>query len=281
MRTFYTRSITAIVFVAVMLTGLLVSETSFFLLFLVISVGAMREYFQLVEKIDPEYRQRSPWHKPCVYLLIPAVFFSVCDNHFQFLYLPAVFMGLWMGILLLVILLINEGLFMDRFRVRNLWHSFLGLLYVALPPALMVNLRFRDPSHSVPLIPLGIIAALWINDTMAYIVGWQLGKTPFFPAISPKKTWEGTIGGVCLTVLAAAVFGYFGHAYRMIDWISIALIASVTGTAGDLLESRIKRLAGVKDSGNLMPGHGGLLDRFDSLLAAAPCVWLYATFFIR
>jgi phosphatidate cytidylyltransferase len=145
----------------------------------------------------------------------------------------------------------------------------------------MVNLRLDHSLHNTPVIPLGLIFCIWINDTMAYIVGSRIGKTKFFPSISPKKTWEGTIGGIIFTILAAAVYGLLGHTYRLIDWIVIAAIASVMGTAGDLLESKIKRLAGVKDSGNLMPGHGGFLDRFDSMIAATPFVWLYAAFLLH
>jgi phosphatidate cytidylyltransferase len=276
MKTFYTRSLTAMVFAAIMLFGILWSGLTFYVLFLIIALGAMREYFNLVEDIDPGYRTLSRWHRPCVLLLVVAVFFMLSGNHFQFLYLSASFLGICGGLVLAIIIFINEGLFMDYFRSRNLLYSFLGLLYIALPLGLMVNLRLDYSWHGVPVIPLGIIFCIWINDTMAYITGSWIGKTKFFPEISPKKTWEGTLGGILLTIVAAIIYGYFGHTYTLVDWIVIAAIASVFGTAGDLLESKIKRLAGVKDSGTLMPGHGGILDRFDSMIVATPFVWLYA-----
>ena len=134
-------------------------------------------------------------------------------------------------------------------------------------------------------LPLIIIASIWINDTMAYMVGSLIGKTPL-SKISPKKTWEGTIGGVILCVVVMA-FLYPQVHYSMNSTAlaflfgSIALIAAITGTIGDLLESKLKRSAGVKDSGSLMPGHGGFLDRFDSLLLATPFVWLYVQFLIK
>ena len=112
---------------------------------------------------------------------------------------------------------------------------------------------------------------------MAYIVGSLIGKTPF-SKISPKKTWEGTVGGAILCVVVIALLGYYtapANGYHVQHWIVIALIAAVIGTAGDLLESKLKRVANVKDSGHIMPGHGGFLDRFDSLLLAIPFVWLY------
>ena len=124
---------------------------------------------------------------------------------------------------------------------------------------------------------------MWINDTMAYIVGSLIGKTPFSP-ISPKKTWEGTIGGIVLCVTVVAIASYYIPVLRdirFIHWFMISTIASVAGTFGDLLESKLKRMAVVKDSGSIMPGHGGFLDRFDSLLVAAPFVWLYVEVFLR
>ena len=123
-----------------------------------------------------------------------------------------------------------------------------------------------------------LLASIWINDTMAYIVGSFIGKTPLSP-ISPKKTWEGTIGGAFLCMVVVTLVGYF--ALAMTDYVSLLVvsgIAAVIGTLGDLLESKLKRMAGLKDSGNFMPGHGGFLDRFDSLLLATPFVWAYFIF---
>jgi phosphatidate cytidylyltransferase len=113
---------------------------------------------------------------------------------------------------------------------------------------------------------------------MAYLVGSFIGKTPLC-RISPKKTWEGTIGGIILSVAIVSLVGYLSHASWM-HYLAISLIASVAGTFGDLFESKLKRMANVKDSGSFMPGHGGFLDRFDSLLFAVPFVWLYAVAFM-
>lgn len=280
MKTFYTRSLSAAVFVIIMIGAILWNTTSFYILFLVIAMGAMLEYTLLIEKIDPEYQLISSWHRPCLMLLVIAVFFLLSDDHFEFLHLPARFIGFWFGMLLVIIIFVSEGLFMEQFNKKCLGQSLLGLVYTALPLGLMVNLRLNYSWNNFPVIPLGIIFCVWINDTMAYIVGSLIGKRKFFPSISPKKTWEGTLGGIILTIMAGALYGFFGHTYTFIDWVAIAAITAVFGTAGDLLESKIKRLAGVKDSGNLMPGHGGLLDRFDSLLLAVPFVWLYAAFLL-
>ncbi|MEP6627790.1 MAG: phosphatidate cytidylyltransferase, partial [Ginsengibacter sp.] len=129
-------------------------------------------------------------------------------------------------------------------------------------------------------LPCAIVFSIWINDTMAYIVGSFIGKNPL-SKISPKKTWEGTLGGIILAVLVIALIGNAMGYYSLTDWIVIPLLCGVFGTFGDLLESKIKRMASVKDSGTLMPGHGGFLDRFDSLLIAIPFVFLYYFLFMR
>ena len=144
-----------------------------------------------------------------------------------------------------------------------------GLLYIALPMALLLQLRAISLE-----IPLALVLMIWMNDTMAYLVGSFIGRTPFSP-ISPKKTWEGTAGGAILTIAGAAVWGYYSANYTMTDWMVLAACAAVAGTAGDLLESKLKRMANVKDSGNIMPGHGGFLDRFDSMLLATTAVTIF------
>lgn len=123
---------------------------------------------------------------------------------------------------------------------------------------------------------------IWINDTMAYIVGSLIGKT-VLSKISPKKTWEGTVGGILLCIIVSGIVAYLWGRFREVTLhiVIIAAITSIAGTFGDLLESKLKRMAGVKDSGHLMPGHGGFLDRFDSLLLAVPAVWVYVYFFLQ
>ena len=230
-KTFRTRAITAVVFAAVMLLGLLTNVWAFFLLFLVIMIGCLVEYVRLIKKIEPD--------------------------------------------------------------LYKLYMSF-GLIYIVMPVLMMMDLGIRGNIFTLnpvkelsikelyaPLFPCAIIFSIWINDTMAYIVGSMIGKTPF-SKISPKKTWEGTGGGAILCVVVIAILGSVIPAAKHIavqHWIAIAAICAIFGTLGDLLESKIKRMANVKDSGSFMPGHGGFLDRFDSLLIAAPAVWVYVKLF--
>lgn len=174
------------------------------------------------------------------------------------------------------------------FPARYAYYFPSALLYILMPVLMIFDLGglfnhsgAADSLTYDPLIPCGLILSIWINDTMAYMVGSWIGRTPFSP-ISPKKTWEGTIGGVILCVVIIFFLGKLSVASRIsqVQWGVIALLAGMFGTLGDLFESKLKRMAGIKDSGRIMPGHGGFLDRFDSLLVATPFVWLYVRGFL-
>ena len=293
-QTFKTRALTAVVFVIVMLAGLLWNHWSFFILFSIIHFGCWIEYQRLVGLIDPAYKEITPFHKYGVMLAgwCLMLWFSGDDLAIGSLRLHE--MGWWLGLILVFLLPITELLFSGNIRLKNIAHSLFGLLYISLSWGLMMDLystvidiHLHDTVFVLEtgIIPVIIILSIWINDTMAYIVGSLIGKTPLSP-ISPKKTWEGTIGGI---LLAIAVIGfifpllYFGSFanYLLIFILPLVAISAVAGTFGDLLESKLKRLAGVKDSGQIMPGHGGFLDRFDSLLLATPFVWLYVQLFMK
>ena len=172
---------------------------------------------------------------------------------------------------------------LKKINPEKFWYYLpLGLLYISLPILLMLYIRFELfilKDDFLKIIPCMIIFSIWINDTMAYIVGSFIGRTPF-SKISPKKTWEGTAGGALLCVAVIALISWCLN-FNVKHFTIIAAICAVFGTLGDLLESKLKRMAQVKDSGSLMPGHGGFLDRFDSLLIATPFVWVYVYFFIR
>lgn len=180
-------------------------------------------------------------------------------------------------------LIIHFGCWYEYFRLirkivhhnRLLFTLVTGFFYITLPVLAMISMvKVSADGVFDNIIPCTVIFSIWINDTMAYIVGSFIGKTPF-SSISPKKTWEGTIGGAILCVVVISLIAYFTKLLALKDAIVISAICAVFGTMGDLLESKIKRLANVKDSGSFMPGHGGFLDRFDSLLIAASVVWLY------
>ncbi len=273
LQTFKTRSVTAVVFVAVMLAGLLFNYYSFFALFSIIHFGCWFEYQKLIGVIDNDYKKVSLFHEYGIMLL--GWSFMLCVTK----HVLIVLIGKWLMLAMIVILLVIEIIRWKNYSLKNLGYSLLGLLYISLSWTLMISLRGKEllPSHDGRTIPLVLIASIWINDTMAYIVGSLIGRTPL-SSISPKKTWEGTAGGALLAVVVTTAICYSAFHLPVIQVMIISAIAAVMGTLGDLLESKLKRVANVKDSGQIMPGHGGFLDRFDSLLVATPFVWLYLYF---
>ncbi len=282
---FQTRTLTAAVFAAVMLTGLLWNQWSFLVLFSVIHFGCWWEYLRLLEKIHN--RVYHLYTKLGFMLVGYAVMLLFCGKAFAIsnyqlnenFSLPVSAAGFAMLVL---------GIFQAKnFKLKAFGAAALGLLYISLSWALMISLRqygiaFLNNSPLIDfgtIIPTGLIVSIWINDTMAYIVGSLIGKTPL-SVISPKKTWEGTIGGIMLAIIIIGVIGYYFINISLLSSIIVPALASITGTFGDLLESKLKRMAGVKDSGSIMPGHGGFLDRFDSMLLATPAVWIYIQLFL-
>ncbi len=211
------------------------------------------------------------------------------------IFVMVMFAGLFVHVYLFLALftLIMFGCLFEFSKIVKLIHPkkyFLYLpiafFYIIIPIILMLDLGTNGIEANInysPLLPCAILFSIWINDTSAYLVGSFIGKTPF-SKISPKKTWEGTIGGGLLCILIIALLGKFIPLAQKIDfqhWIAIATLCAVFGTIGDLIESKLKRKANIKDSGSFMPGHGGFLDRFDSLLIATPFVWGYIHFFIK
>lgn len=281
-KTFWTRAFTALIFVAVMMAGLLYNEWSFLILISLIHFGCWWEYLQLIEKIFGV--SFHPYMK-LGFCLTGYHLLLLCCGSLQWsgfslassFSLPFLVAGL---------VLLVTGMFRQRIHVKALGTAALGFAYISLSWALLLSLRYttdihiiKDPAQSTMsgfFIPILLIVAIWINDTCAYLVGSMIGKTPL-SKISPKKTMEGTIGGMLLCVAAITLILQYWFQWQAL--LGISLIAAITGTAGDLLESKLKRMAGVKDSGHIMPGHGGFMDRFDSLLVAIPFVWLFLVFF--
>lgn len=309
-QTFRTRSLTAAVFVIVMLGGLLWNYWSFFILFSVIHFGCWWEYLKLTEKIHHSVFNRLLkigmmliGYSLLLWLPLFRHTHGFSDGISEYLF--------WL-VPVLGIALTFVGYFREKaINPEAIGFAALGVFYISLSLALMISLFGAgapigctngggisgEPNtvynHFIfpfVIIPLTIITALWINDTMAYIVGSIIGKTPL-TKISPKKTWEGTIGGILLSIVVTGlifshlnpqiIIRWFHYSFSNEVWYIVAAIAAIAGTFGDILESKLKRMAGVKDSGSIMPGHGGFLDRFDSLLLATPFVWLYIVLFAR
>jgi phosphatidate cytidylyltransferase len=281
---FKTRTLSAIIFAAIMLGGLIYNQWTFLALFTVINFGCWWEFHRLMDKIEPTYRD-LPAVLKYLMMFIGFAYMLYMSNPISY---P---LGSWnlheLGWYLLMglsgVFILGLAAFYKKISFNNLLSLLAGFLYISLSWGLMIKLRGRinmyEQTDAGLIIPIVLIASIWVNDTMAYITGSLFGKRPLSP-VSPKKTWEGTISGVILAVMIISYGGntFLGLPFRLL--ILISFMASVMGTFGDLLESKLKRMAGVKDSGNMMPGHGGFLDRFDSLLLATPYVWLFADMFL-
>lgn len=274
--TFFTRLGSAVVFAAIMMGGLLWNSWAFLVLVSVITVLCLREALRIIGTITgtaiPAWLNMATVAASLLMLWLPPVWgwqVGFPANLAQAQYLPPL-------LICVPLLLLAAGLSKRPLLVAGL-SAIAAMAYITMPALMLYSLRLQSL-----LIPLALVLLIWMNDTMAYLVGSFIGQTPFSP-ISPKKTWEGTAGGAILTTLLALVWGCWGWAgksFHLIDWTVLALCASVAGTAGDLLESKMKRMAGIKDSGTMMPGHGGALDRFDSLLVATPFAFAYAYLFM-
>lgn len=285
---FKTRTITAIFFVMIMMVGLLVNHWTFFFLFTIIHFGCWLELQRIFEKIVPAYNQISFIHKYGIPLVGWAFMLWNTGQQYTIGNFELSAIGIWLLMILSPAIPAAEFLVSKNINLVPLGYSIAGLFYISLPLGLMIDLRstgLEYPQTLIPfdagwLVPVVLIASLWINDTMAYITGSLFGKTPL-TSISPKKTWEGTIGGAVLAIITVTLLGgYFFHIDKFAG-AGISLIAAVTGTMGDLLESKLKRMANIKDSGSIMPGHGGFLDRFDSLLVATLFVWIFVHFLLQ
>jgi phosphatidate cytidylyltransferase len=193
-----------------------------------------------------------------------------------------------MQYLLLIILIIFKIFMVELFNENkhpfiNIGITLISMIYIVLPFSLLnfyfyPELNFGFPSN---ILLVGFFIFIWGNDTFAYLSGMAIGKHKLFERISPKKTWEGTIGGGLFAVITAIVFSVFFKDINLFEWIGYALTIIIFGTFGDLFESLMKRTLGLKDSGNIMPGHGGILDRFDSILLAAPFAYIYIVFVLN
>lgn len=265
LKTVAVRALTGAVFISVIISAILWNQYSFALIFCVFSALASAEFYRLVEDLTHTPRgTRFVDVMGSVLLFLTLYIYAAQDFDIS---------GIITAPYLIYFLVRFIMQLYDKVeRPLEGWaYSFLGQIYVALPFALCNILYFRFS----PLILLSLFAFIWINDTGAYLVGCTIGKHRLFERISPKKSWEGFWGGLILAAGAAFLASLFFDILNTWQWIGLALTCSIFGTWGDLCESLVKRSLNVKDSGNILPGHGGWLDRFDSVLLAAPAAILY------
>ena len=277
MSTFTTRLISGTVYVALIVLVLLLSMVwGLWLLLSVFAVAGIIEFNRLTGINRPYIFRIVLDCAAAVWLLYATAQYGMAISHG---------IGIFLPYLLYLLYVVCRSTFLPhQAMLPSLGNSVIGQLYIAVPLALTIRLTLVvDPFSSMTqyngLLLLAIFIFIWANDTGAYLVGSRWGKRRLAPNISPKKSVEGSIGGLLLVLLSAVVLRLL--LFPELSWLSILLIAAVVaifGTIGDLFESSLKRQAGVKDSGKLIPGHGGILDRIDSLLLAVPAVYLLLAF---
>lgn len=278
LKTLGTRSLSAFFFVIVLVSCIWFSYLSFFLLFFVVSGIALYEYFKLAGKLGATpFRLPGFFFGALLFLYINRQgleWVSGTDTSLLSLVFPPLLILFPSGLLI-------RALFTNRPSVlQDAMHTLLGVVYVVFSLSLLISLstNYEDGEmHYSYFKVLGIILLIWSNDTLAYLGGSLFGKHKMYERISPGKTWEGTLIGV-IGAIGVGFLLNLNHTYEQnFVWPCIALLVGVFGTIGDLVESMLKRMAGVKDSGQLMPGHGGALDRFDSLIFVSPFVYVFLT----
>ena len=270
------RSISGAVYVILLLASILFSTESFYILFGIFLLIAVMEFCNLIQL-----------HKITSLILAIGIylFFFVANLQRNNLFSNDIVHYASLSALIITLIVSIKGvlfLFDDKEVKSNMFSKYTYLIgYIILPFVFITKIPFGEKGYN-PKIIISIFILIWTNDTFAYIVGKSIGKRKLFERVSPKKTIEGFIGGVIFAVLASYIISryyfepkeyYFKKS--VVIWMTIALIASVFGTIGDLIESKFKRAAGVKDSGAIMPGHGGILDRLDSVIFVAPIIFLF------
>ena len=275
MKNLIIRTATGVLFITVIIASIFLSNTVMLSVFLLFASLALYEYRTLLKRND---------------IRLSTAFYAVS----VLIYLMVSVAGLWYmltAIVLLSMLSAVIGLFFllfiaELFRKQdnpftNIAYSILGIIWIVFPFA-FIN-RFHLLSSEWQFLLLSVFIIIWLYDTFAYCVGMLIGRHRLFERISPKKSWEGAIGSTILTLILAyfANFLFPMIPLTSLQWIGLALVIIVFGTLGDLAESMFKRQLSVKDSGGILPGHGGILDRFDSVLLAIPFVWLYLNIVLR
>jgi len=265
-----TRTITGLLYGIVVLGCILAGKYGFALLGLLFTGIGLSEFFAIYKK--PGLQPTGKLGIASGIILFLVVFF------FAGKLLASKY--LMLGIILFFSFLIIEMYRNKKDPFGNVAVTLLGLVYIALPVSLLSFLVLvgDEPKYN-PYTLIMIFVLIWAYDTGAYLSGVAFGKHKLFPRISPKKSWEGVVGGVLLTVLAALAFSYFYHPVDTLGMTLAALLTAIGATFGDLAESMLKRSMDVKDSGKLLPGHGGILDRIDSLLFVGPLIYIFLLFY--
>lgn len=260
------RAITGALYVILILSVVFLSSDAFDFLFMIFGLACIYEYKRLTG-LRGYY-----------------IFLAYLALWWVFIYLLKEYDRIPIMLLMVVTIIVNISLllfylFSKKEKTFNTFKKFIvGLFYIGGGCIFLTMIPYKNNEFAKYLI-VGIFLLIWINDSFAYLVGKSMGRTKLFPAVSPKKTWEGTIGGLVFSLGAAYWMGRYEPILTPMQWLILAAVIVIAGSLGDLVESKLKRSAGVKDSGAILPGHGGMLDRLDSLIFAAPFAYLTLNIF--
>lgn len=261
MKNLIQRAITGFLFVGAIIGSISLGKEVFALLFLIVTILTLREFYSLTSN-------SSAFSK--ISAIAAGVFLYSTASLWSYSTLWAL-LALGIYTLLCLVVVIAELYAQKENPLHNWAYFFLGQVYVVVPFTLLntINNAFE------PIYLLALFILIWTYDSGAYLFGITLGKHRLFERISPKKSWEGAIGGLLAACGASLIFAHFSASLSPVTWLGFASLVVVAGTFGDLTESLLKRTLNIKDSGNILPGHGGMLDRFDSLLFATPVIIIY------
>jgi phosphatidate cytidylyltransferase len=269
-----TRTITGAVLVLVMLAAIVANQYSYALLFLLILIGGTTEYCNLFkESVIRPNKILSYGISTVVYISTFLIAQGILNPKFFYCFFP------------LLLLVIAAELYRKKEKpLENIATTIFGITYLSIPVSLINFLVYPvilGGNNYTPKLLVAVFVLIWIYDSGAYLVGVSIGKHRLFERISPKKSWEGAIGGTITALIAAYFISGFVPEIKLEHWLTIGILTVVSSTFGDLSESMLKRYFGIKDSGNILPGHGGILDRFDSLFFTAPVLVMYLKLFVE
>lgn len=262
---FTQRTITGALYVTTVTLSIYFSSFSFFALMFVVNILCLWEFYELILP-DKSKLEKSLGiiAGGLIYLMFASIFIGDLTLSWYFYLIPV--------FLLLFIIKLFENTHQEFITLA---YQLMGIIYITIPLVMLSKLGFFNMLVYSHGIPMGFFVLLWTSDTGAYLAGRSMGKHKLFERVSPKKTWEGSIGGLVLTLLVAYGLSHLFDEVSLTDWFVMAILIVVFGTFGDLFESLMKRNLHIKDSGKILPGHGGVLDRFDGLFLSAPAVFFY------
>lgn len=288
MKNFLTRTLTGFIFVVLLVGSIVLQSYIFCTVFAIIVAVSLWEFYHLVGLLKDKPDVEKWAGILCGTYFFLASYLFVNGNSPIQIFLPY--------IIYLIFIIVSEIYKKAKNPIVNIAYTLMGQLYIVLPfslfnlfyaPAESEGIGFIGNSNNLSstffsyeyiesaILPLSIFIFIWINDTFAYLFGVSFGKHRLFERISPKKSWEGFFGGAFMAIAVACICAVYLHQLTIIQWIGYAITIVVAGTYGDLFESLLKRTVGIKDSGNFLPGHGGILDRLDSALLAIPASIIY------